>query len=126
MSDHGRVTIQQLSLSCGVLGLSGFSSDATVEDISFQLASYLYHPAKGTPAEFVVFSDTPNSKGHDVSKYLLVFGGILVESPWAENSKTGNLIKVFTWQIPHTQFKEWYQNERISRIKKQQHNVPRP
>ena len=117
MSDHRRVAIQESVASCGICTMSGFSSDASVKDIVFQLASSLYHPAKGRPYEFVIWSDTAKSKGSDVAKYLGEYENTLTESDWAENSKTGNQIKVFVWQIPHAEFRAWYGKQRISRIK---------
>lgn len=121
--DARHVHIQELPGSCGVVSLSQFNS--SVDQILFALASYLYHPSRGQPCAFVVWSDI-NHEGafgellwEHLTKKLKFVNKIALRSFPEENPKTGNIIRVYTWAIPHEQFREWYKQERIERIKKQ-------
>ena len=90
-------------------------------DALYAIASRLYHPSRGNPCAFFVFSDmaeqeTASSKL--ASKVLeMMFGNVHV-SRLAENPKTGNMITIFTWKINHEAFKEWYSEERVRKLKK--------
>ncbi len=118
MADHARIQIRDSSISCGVLEIYGFLSDAKDEDIAFQLASHLFHPSKGVPAAFVIWSDTWQSVGHKFACFLEnEFYEELMESEPTENPRTGNTIFVWVWTIPHEKFKQWYQKQRIEKFK---------
>jgi hemolysin-activating ACP:hemolysin acyltransferase len=113
--DHERVNIHTTSMSCGVLELSRISAD--IEDVLYAIATRLYHPARGEPAAFIVWSDivteTTLADVVDTKKF-----GKMTTSYCMDNPKTGNPIVVFTWAIYHEPFKAWYSRERVARIKK--------
>lgn len=115
---HERVNITPSSISCGVLQLGRLSSD--VDDVLYQIACRLYHHSRGDPAAIAVFSDI-NEKGTNSerlrSKIVELFGGGITVSQAVENPKTGNIIVLYTWMFPHQAFKQWYANERVSRLK---------
>ncbi len=114
--DHQRVSISHSAMSCGVLELSSISDD--LNGVLYALASRLYHPARGEPAAFFVWSDI--IRASDLFIFAINKGGFgeVSVSCVAENPKTGNQIEVYTWKINHARFKEWYADERVKRIKK--------
>lgn len=116
--DHERVNISQSSMSCGVLEISRMDSDAKA--VCYAIASRLYHPARGTPAAFIVWSDLAPEPGQYtfadwVNKECF---GAVTKTGVAENPKTGNQIVVWTWRIYHEVFKDWYAKERAVRLTK--------
>lgn len=117
--DNHHVNITGSSISCGVIELSRIESDS--KKVLYALASYLYHPSKGTPAVFVIWSDLRESNGtslaKEIEKYFSKYGRMYA-TEFAENPKTSNEICVWFWEIPHKEFKEWYVTERIERAKK--------
>ena len=116
--DNHHVSISRSLISCGVIELSNFHG--TLGQVLFALASNLYHPSRGHPAVFVIWSDVEESFGEQLSIEIHnVFGQRPLESNSAENPLTGNYIAVYVWQIPHEKFKDWYKKERIRRIEKQ-------
>lgn len=121
--DNHHVHISSSGMSCGVLELSGITAEP--EKVLYALASHLYHPARGTPAAFVIWSDVvPDSNGHKLSRFLnTTWAGMpalcyVTMSKVRENPKTSNPIAIFTWAIPHVAFKAWYVKERVKRAKK--------
>lgn len=118
--DHSRVNISALSISCGVLGLDRISDD--IPGVLYQIASRLYHPARGDPVAIIVWSDAESegkTNGEQLSDLIgLRDLGWVSTSASAENPKTGNNIYMVSWIIDHTKFKAWYAAERIRRIKK--------
>lgn len=117
--DHDRVNITHTAISCGVLGIHRISSD--VENVLYAIASYLYHPARGAPAAFIIASDL--YKEETATSALMdevcrrSFGELTI-SPPEDNPKTGNTIIVYTWNINHNPFKEWYSEQRVKRLSK--------
>lgn len=124
--DNHHVYISESQASCGIIELSRLSSDP--RKVLFAIASRLYHPARGNPASFILWSDVKDSNGVKFMKYVEVTRlhskNSSIESvkqgKWIENPKTGNEITWFMWEIPHKWFKIWYNEERIRKIKKQQ------
>lgn len=128
MDDH-HVSITQSAASCGILELSRLSSDPA--KVLYALASHLYHPSRGSPAAFVMWSDTANSNGANLFDYIETrnswgtrlspriehFADNLVIAGEEENPKTGNVISVFVWTIPHEEFRKWYMDQRVERAK---------
>jgi hypothetical protein len=118
--DHNRVTIALSQISCGVLQVYNISED--IEGAAFQIGSHLYHPSRGTPAAFFIMSDLAG-KGETRSDTLDAFlrKNGLVDTFYSmveENPKTGNLIQIYVCRLRHTEFKKWYNDTRISIIKK--------
>ena len=119
--DNHHVYISESQASCGVLELSKLGSDP--EKILYALSSRLYHPSRGNPSAFVMWSDTEESNGVKLANFICdgtTFShGVLLQSGWIENPKTSNDIAVFLWQIPHEQLKTWYKAYKINKIKKE-------
>lgn len=105
-------------MSCGVGQLYGITSDPI--KVLYAIATQLYHPARGTPYAFVMWSDTEESNGEKLIAFIteLFDDNHLTETDWVENPKTSNKIKVFIWEIPHEELKEWYLKMRVERAKK--------
>ena len=117
--DHGVVDIGHSSISCGVLELSRINEDT--QRVLYQLGSRLYHPARGLPAAFFVFSDVVDGTGTTASDKLSFFVvknhlGSVEISQSQENPLTGNMIRVYTWAIDHEKFKVWYADERVKKL----------
>ena len=85
----------------------------------YSIASYLYHPSRGSPAAFVIWSDLDGSNGSKLATAIAEKFGKLIGTPSAENPKTSNEIRIWAWEIMHEKFKEWYKAEKINRIKKE-------
>lgn len=114
MGDHTHATFYNSHISCGVLELTNIRSDP--EKVLYALCTHLYHPSRGSPCAFVIWSDTPESDGVKFANYVnLLFP--IQESPWIENPKTSNQIKIWSWIIQHEHLKEWYLTERVKRAK---------
>ena len=122
--DHESVNIRSTTMSCGVMELSRISDD--VEKVLYQIASHLYHPSRGAPCAFFVWSDvvldesTDCDTNADMLRHVVLkkeFGDISLSHP-AENPRTGNYIVVFMWKIHHNMFKAWYREERVRRMRK--------
>ncbi len=116
--DHERVNISQSGMSCGVLEISRLDNDS--EAVCYAIASRLYHPSRGTPAAFIVWSDiAPKKDAYTFADWVAKerFGSI-GKSAVVENPKTGNLILVYTWAIDHSAFKAWYAMKRVEKMKK--------
>jgi hypothetical protein len=121
--DNHSVYISESRMSCGVLELSNITTDN--DKVLYQLASHLYHPARGNPAAFVMWSVTVHGDTgwhlykHIEKEFVMMQGW--PDGRWcsevAENPKTGNRIVVLGWQIPHEQFRNWYKETKIARIK---------
>jgi hypothetical protein len=85
----------------------------------YQIATRQYHPARGTPAAFIIWSDVVYSS---VTKDLLRMIkdndlGVVPMSPAADNPSTGNQIRVYTWVVHHKNFRKWYTEWRVERAK---------
>ena len=116
--DQHHVNISMSGISCGVLELSRIESDS--EKVLYALASHLYHPSRGQPAAFVIWSDLPkDSNGSKLCRVLEdFFDEALIVSQGAENPKTSNTIVVFCWCINHVALKEWYVKQRVKKAQK--------
>jgi hypothetical protein len=114
--DNHHAQITGSSASCGILEVS--HPDADSKKVAYSIASHLYHPSRGNPVAFAMWSDLVESNGAKLAAYLGEnFGGI-TETSSCENPKTGNEIQVFIWTIPHEEFRKWYKETRISIAKK--------
>lgn len=117
--DHEVVSIHELPISCGTVGVSRISED--IEKVVYALASKLYHPSRGNPCAFFLWSNIkPNAPERNrleefIEKNLL--GEVLVSSS-AENPRTSNEIVVYVWKIDHLVFKNWYKEQRVKRLVK--------
>lgn len=115
--DNHHANFSPSQISCGVLQLYGITSDP--ERVLYALANYLYHPSRGTPAAFVIWSDTKDSNGVKFNSYLASeLQNFAPTSQWIENPKTSNEITVWLWAIPHEKLKEWYKQKRIEKASK--------
>ena len=117
--DHESVNIRSTTMSCGVMELSRIDDD--VEKVLYQIASSLYHPSRGQPCAFFVWSDISHGT---TSSYRLRdkinkenFGSVEL-SENAENPRTGNIIMVYVWAVRHRRLKAWYRKERVKRMRK--------
>lgn len=124
--DHERVNISTLDISCGVMGLSRISDDT--EAVLYAIASRLYHPSRGQPCAQFVWSDVTDeddggySNGEklaNVIKDLRFHKGVTVLRTVAvENPRTGNHIYTWVWTVDHAEFKAWYAEQRVLKMKK--------
>ena len=120
--DHESVNIRNSTMSCGVMELSRIDSD--IEKVLYCIASTLYHPSRGSPCAFFVWSDVwigeenvPNAER--LSELIDNKGlGIVDTCKPAENPRTGNMILVYIWTIHHARFKAWYRKERVKKMRK--------
>ena len=121
-NEHCRITTSYTS--CAILEVFQLSEDPA--KIMYALGTNLYHPSRGQPAAFIMFSGL--AKGGNASllaKFITdTFVGIVPGTfhchPYAvENPKTSNLINWWVWEIPHEHFKDWWREQRIKRIKAQ-------
>ena len=119
--DNHHVTILNSSMSCGVIELSHITAD--LDKVMFAIANYLYHPAKGSPVAFILWSDVFElSNGYNLYIDLVDncsrFAASLQRSEQVINPKTGNMIFVCIWEISHEAFKKWYIEQRVERAKR--------
>ena len=118
MADHASVNISQSQISCGVLELSRITD---AKRAAYQLASRLYHPARGTAAAVCMLSDVVGTKTNSNTFIGVMlsnkFGTVMISEP-TENPKTGNMIFVATITIDHTKFKAWYSEERVKSLRR--------
>jgi len=117
--DHESVNINRTSMSCGVNELSRINDD--IEKVLYQIASSLYHPSRGSPCAFFVWSDIANvgTNADRLEEKIDKEGlGFVERSQIIENPRTGNFILVYTWGIKHDRFKAWYRKERVKRMRK--------
>jgi hemolysin-activating ACP:hemolysin acyltransferase len=101
-------------MSCGILELSRIEEDP--HKVLYALASYLYHPSRGTPAAFVTWSGLKDGNAKKFYEYIKSLSYYSVESRYVENPKTANDIALFYWIIPHKDLKEWYRIERVKKV----------
>lgn len=113
--DHSRVNISSLAISCAVMGLSSMTDD--VSGMLYQIAARLYHPSRGSPCAFIVWSDTQSGAGQLLEGYITHAGfGALYTTGGADNPHTGNVIRVVTWRVEHEPFKAWYAKQRQAKL----------
>ena len=116
--DHESVNIRSTTMSCGVMELSRIDSDHN--RVLYQIASHLYHPARGQPCAFIVWSDI---WGELTNSALLrreildrKYGQVEVSFK-AENPRTGNIIQVYVWSVDHAKLKAWYIKQRVAKLR---------
>jgi hypothetical protein len=116
--DGHHVRVNASSISCGILTLSGIEAD--MQRVLYQVASYLYHPSRGTPAAMLIWSDLTESNGALLYGRLAeIFGtsGLSQVGP-VENPHTGNDINLYSWIINHEALRSFYREERVARARK--------
>jgi hypothetical protein len=117
--DHDRVNISTSMMSCGVRELSRINEDT--EGVLYALATNLYHPGKGDPCAFFVWSDISTETTSSTRLAEAVdnrkFGTVLLSGA-TDNPRTGNSIQIFIWTIDHARFKAWYAKKRVARMKR--------
>lgn len=121
--DNHHVAISNSQISCGVVELSRLESDP--HKVLYALASHLYHPSRGQPAAFAIWSDVNGSNGQNLltaindwvmkKKYFNLTVPMVTQP--VENPRTSNPIFVAVWEIPHEEFRKWYKEEKVRRIK---------
>lgn len=120
MADHTRINLQHQSFSCGIMSLSGLTTN-NYNEVAFAIASRLYHPSRGEPVAYLIWSDlaanTDGTSLNQLSNWMASKGFVSIsKSPTAENPRTGNIIVVTTLLIHHEVFKEWYSKERARKF----------
>jgi len=114
--DHERVSITTTPISCGISQVYRIGEEP--EEVAYAMAASLYHPSRGTPVAMFIWSGTKDGNAMALRDYLgLTFGGTTVIGG-VDNPKTGNVIYLFTWCIPHEEFRKWYMEQRVARLKK--------
>ena len=118
--DNHHVSISSSPASCGILELHGLTS--IPENVAYGLATRLYHPSRGSPAGWALWSDVASIAANGGIFYEFLRRIFTVAPPFAtgvvENPLTGNPIQIYYWAIPHAEFRAWYRDERIRRMKK--------
>ena len=115
--DNHHVEISPARASCAILELNHISSDP--QKVLYAVASYLYHPARGRPAAFVLWSDVVEGNGAVLAQACWQHNlGDMTNPAPVENPITSNYIKVWLCQINHEVFKKWYVDERVARAKR--------
>lgn len=101
-------------------------SDEAEENL-FAIANTFYHPSRGQPPAFAVWSNLDDmtinggegTNGHRLQKAITAHDfGTVVKSDPALNPNTGNPIAVWTWLVDHKNFKKWYKEEKIKKLQK--------
>lgn len=120
--DHKRVDIYTSHISCGVAQFARISDE--IPETMFAIANSFYHPSRGNPPAFAMFSNVHIKEGTNadrlsdfIQKRDKDFGTVFTSWP-AINPHTGNPIKIYVWTINHENLKEWYKQEKIERLKK--------
>lgn len=118
--EHRRVDIQGSAISCGVTQISRLSDEQ--EGNLFAIATRFYHAAHGNPPAFVIWSNLADQEtnGHRFADKVheLKFGKIY-QTDSEINPNTGAVICVWTWQVDHAAFKEWYKEAKVQKLKGQ-------
>lgn len=116
--DHEHCRISSSSISCGVLEISSITDNLYA--VLYNMASRLYHPSRGDPAAFFIWSGLSVGNSYLLAEAIKEHfpKSIVGVSEEVENPKTSNIIKVWIWTIPHEEFKKWYKEEKIKRIRK--------
>lgn len=115
-NEHCRIT--NSVVSCGILEVYSITEDPA--KVMYALGTHLYHPARGNPAAFILFSGIAEGGNASLlAKYISeAFKAVCHCHPYAvENPKTANFINWWMWEIPHDEFKVWWKAERIKKIK---------
>jgi hypothetical protein len=119
MADHERVNFADFVRSCGVMQLSRLDSETV--PVLFSIATRLYHPSRGNPCAFFMFSDTNNEDGAPSRSLVKLIGelgiGTVMQTDPVENPRTGNEVIVYVWAVDHEPFKKWYAEQRIKKMR---------
>ena len=115
--DNHHVMIRSLSCSCGGAELHQLSEDP--ENMLYAIANSLYHPAKGPPYAFIIWSDIHGENTRGWNLYLEIRkwvgdGGMMIQQKM-ENPRTSNNISFYFWEIPHAALKQWWIGKRLQR-----------
>jgi hypothetical protein len=115
--NHSRVDIRNTSISCGVVEISRLADE--IEDVLFSVANHFYHPARGEPPAFVMWSNLGDiaTNGHRFATRVHTLLGSVAQTGNALNPKTGAVICVWVWTVNHEPFKAWYKEEKVRRLK---------
>jgi hypothetical protein len=101
--------------------LSGITDDT--EGILYQIGAQLYHPSRGIPVAFLLWSGIAGGQGKQatdhlmdaLNKHALAY---VFTSARADNPKTGNVIQVFTAAIKHETYRACYLKMRADKFNK--------
>lgn len=120
MSDHERVTITSSSASCGIFELSRLADDP--EAVAYAIGSRLYHPSRGDPVGYLMWSDTFSHQSVNSDTFAkFVTKNKLGQVQWispCENPRTGNMIRIGVCLIDHDIWKRWYKETRVKKLGK--------
>ena len=111
-------------ISCGVLEVHHLPKQSASKTV-FSIANALFHKANPRPAAYIIFSDVVdknnNSRGEQVAEHIekIKGHGVLIKTNPKINPKTGNLIKVWLWEINHEAMREWYKEELANLVSEQ-------
>ena len=117
--DHNRVNVDPTLMSCGVRQLSRISEE--LPEVLFAIANMFYHPSRGVPPAFVLWSDvayldTSSSRLAETIRERKL--GDVTMSKISINPITGNHICIWVWTIDHEKFKQFYGEQKILKVKK--------
>lgn len=119
--NHSRVDIRDTSISCGITQISRISDE--IDDVLFAIGTKFYHAAHGQPPAFVIWSNLADQEtnGHRLAKRLgeLGISDNIQQTNAADNPHTGAIICMWSWQVKHEAFKEWYKNKKVDKLKDQ-------
>jgi hypothetical protein len=117
--DHDVINIHSSSMSCGVCEVSRLSDEQ--DKNAFALGTSFYHPSRGQPPAFVLWSNIvgEETNGSRFCRFVEKnkFGKV-TQSDTALNPKTSNAIGVWTWVIDHEAFKKWWLDQKIARLRR--------
>lgn len=118
--NHSRVDLQASAISCGITQISRISDD--IKDVLFAIGTRFYHAAHGQPPALAIWSNLADveTNGHRLAAVVmdLKLGTITVTTPQI-NPNTGAIICMWTWNINHEVFKEWYKQTKVKKLETQ-------
>lgn len=109
-------------VSCGVVEVHHLP-DGNPSKTVLAIANHLYHKANPRPASFVIFSDTAKdstpSRGEVLAGALskMERQGKLTATGATMNPRTGNVIQLWCFQPSHEEFRAWYTEEVMNRVR---------
>lgn len=115
---HSHVTMYESQASCGILEIYNLSKDN--KKVLYAIATRLYHPSRGAPAAFVLWSATSDDPCplYDYIKSLKMDPAALFVTEYRDNPKTGNNMAVYLWAIPHEAFRAWYKTQKLAKLER--------
>ena len=115
--DVPRILITPTAISCGISQLYGMTN-APLDDVLFNIATYLYHPSRGQACAAFCYSNVEGD-GYSTAFFRWVtdegFGDVNIVDA-IENPKTGHRIYHALWVVDHKVLREWWKKERIRRF----------